>query len=451
MFTKLTYKHILMFAAITSFISCTEDTDYIEISDNFEDQKLKASLISLGGNLDYYIIPNSDDFASIPADPKNPINEHKVLLGKLLFHETGIGVNSKKDTHQKTYSCASCHHSGAGFQSGMKQGIGDGGMGFGIHGEARIMAPDFTDDMVDVQPIKSPTVLNSAYQKLMLWNGQFGATDQNIGTEANWTTGTPKEVNNLGFEGVETQAIAGLTVHRMGITETFCSDYGYDELFDKAFPEIDVKERYTLITAGLAIAAYERTLLANDTNFQNWLKGDVSAMTSNEKKGALLFFGKAQCFQCHSGPALNSEAFYALGMNDLSGSDIHGPAVDEATRKGRGGFTNNPADDYTFKVPQLYNLVDVQFFGHGASFTSVRDVVVYKNNANKENNSVTESSLAKGFVPLGLNDEEIDLITAFIEKSLVDRNLQRYNPTALPTGLCFPNADEVSRHDMGCN
>ncbi len=450
MFSKVTYKIFSLCIVMVFFSSCAEDTGYIEISSELEDQKLKDKLIALGGNLDYFVLPESDDFANIPADPNNPLTEAKVLLGKLLFHETGIGVNSKKEAHQKTYSCASCHHSAAGFQSGIKQGIGDGGMGFGLHGEARIMAPDFTADIVDVQPIKSPTVLNSAYQKLMLWNGQFGATDLNVGTEANWTVGTPKAVNHLGFEGVETQAIAGLTVHRMDINQTFCSTNNYEALFNDAFPEVDLAERYTLITAGLAIAAYERTLLANDTNFQNWLKGDTNAMTSNEKKGAALFFGKAQCFQCHSGPALNSEAFYALGMNDLSGDGVHG-TVDEANKKGRGGFTNNPSDNYSFKVPQLYNLADVEFFGHGASFTTIKEVIAYKNNALKENANVPISSLATEFSPLGLSEHEIDLLAEFIEKSLVDRNLQRYNPTSLPTGLCFPNADALSRQDMGCN
>ncbi len=81
------------------------------------------------------------------------VNEDKVLLGKLLFHETGIGVNSKVESHEATYSCSSCHHSAAGFQSGLQQGIGDGGMGFGLHGEARIMDSDFSSDLLDVQPI----------------------------------------------------------------------------------------------------------------------------------------------------------------------------------------------------------------------------------------------------------------------------------------------------------
>jgi cytochrome c peroxidase len=48
-------------------------------------------------------------------------------------------------------------------------------------------------------------------------------------------------------------------------------------------------------------------------------------------------------------------------MNALSGNDLHG-AVDEGTKKLRSSFTNNPNDNYKFKLPQLYNLADVAFF-----------------------------------------------------------------------------------------
>ena len=450
MFSNLSLKNFFFFLLSISFFSCSQDTEFIDISSTSEDLELQQRLLAISGDLNYFTLPESTDYANIPADPKNPITHEKVLLGKLLFHETGIGVSAKKESHKATYSCASCHHSAAGFQSGNIQGIGEGGMGFGMQGELRIIDPEYTSDLIDVQPIRSPTVLNSAYQKLMLWNGQFGATSDNIGTETNWTPDTPKETNNLGFEGIETQAIAGLGVHRMNIDKKFCEDFNYDVLFDNAFPEVDKSERYSLKNAGLAIAAYERTLLATNTNFQNWLKGDLNAMTEDEKKGALLFFGKAKCYECHNGPALNSEAFYALGMNDLAGANVHG-VIDEATKKGRGGFTNKTEDNYKYKVPQLYNLADVNFLGHGGNFTTVKDVITYKNNGVKQNSIVTTDALSDKFKPLGLNNEEIDLLTIFIEKSLYDNDLKRYNPTALPTGLCFPNADPVSREDMGCN
>ncbi|GAB5475427.1 MAG: hypothetical protein Mars2KO_35260 [Maribacter sp.] len=430
--------------------SCSVDSELLDIKVTAEDLALKEQLTELSGSLDFYILPESDDLENIPADPKNPLTAEKVLLGQLLFHETGLATNAKLEANKGTYSCASCHHSAAGFQSGIKQGIGDGGSGFGLFGEARKLTADYTAEMADVQPIKSPTVLNAAYQKVMLWNGQFGATGPNLGTESNWTPDTPKETNTLGFEGVETQAIAGLTVHRMSVTKEFLDDSGYTFLFDQAFPNLPEAERYTMTTTGLAIAAYERTLLANESNFQKWLKGSSNAMSIEEKKGAALFFGKANCYECHSGPALNSEAFYALGLGDLAEPAVP-ILVDEATKKGRGGFTKNPSDDYKFKVPQLYNLKDVNFFGHGGSLQSIKEIIVYKNRAVKESFDVSDEQLADQFIPLNLDLDEIEQLTQFVENSLQDKNLQRYEPSGLPTEMCFPNADRQSKEDLNCD
>jgi cytochrome c peroxidase len=57
-----------------------------------------------------------------------------------------------------------------GFKSGIRQGIGEGGVGF----DHRTVAAGVDPSTVDVQPVTSPTVLNTAYQEVMLWNGQFG-------------------------------------------------------------------------------------------------------------------------------------------------------------------------------------------------------------------------------------------------------------------------------------
>ncbi len=442
----LRFYRIIFCFTLLSAMSCASDDDYVSITPQSE---LELRLIELYGSKEAMTLPLSTDYNSIPSDVNNPITEAKVALGKLLFHETGLAKNPNMDESMNTYSCASCHHSKAGFQSGVKQGIGEGGVGFGVAGEGRHKDPIYLDSDMDVQPIRSPSVLNSAYQEVMLWNGQFGATGMNQGTEANWTVGTPKEKNNLGFEGVETQAIAGLDVHRLMVEEDFIFGSVYRDMFDAAFPDIAVEERYTNVTAGLAIAAYERTVLPNESPFQQWLRGNESALNASEMNGALLFFDKANCFACHSGPGLNGMDFHAIGMNDLSGNDVVND-VDDATKRGRGGFTGNPLDDYKFKTPQLYNLTDVGFFGHGGSFSTIREVVEYKNSAVKENTEVPQSALSPLFTQLNLTESEIDDIVAFLETALYDNNLSRYAPDELPSGNCFPNADDQSSIDMGC-
>ncbi|MEZ4422270.1 MAG: cytochrome c peroxidase [Gemmatimonadota bacterium] len=417
------------------------------------DQALEARLAEAapGGDLGFFRLPAGADLASIPQDPRNPLSPAKVELGRLLFHEPALLSAPKRPQGRSTASCASCHHARAGFQAGRRQGIGEGGMGFGVRGEARTRDPAYGLGDLDVQPIRSPSAMNAAYQSVMLWNGQFGALGPNAGTEAAWTAGTPKETNRLGYEGLETQAIAALGVHRLeGADSTLATRYPrYGELFAAAFPGQPIdRER-----AGLAIAAYERTLLADRAPFQRWLRGERGALSDAQKRGALVFFGRGRCATCHTGPALSSMAFYALGMGDLRGPDVFLDGGNELARPehlGRGGFTGRSEEMYAFKVPQLYNLADVGSLGHGATFPTVRAVIEYKNRAQAETGLVPSERLAEGFVPLGLTDEEIADLARFLEEALYDPELERYVPVALPSGACFPVNDPQGKADLGC-
>lgn len=446
---------LLVMTVVLFFSSCNMDGDdhIIDTGDvNYIDEELTEVLVQSGGSLGHYILPASDDLNSIPQDPKNPLSRAKVQLGKLLFHETALATASKFDESMSTYSCASCHHAAGGFQANLAQGIGDGGIGFGLDGGGRYINPHNAEVDIDVQPIRTPSALNIAYQTNVLWNGQFGATGINVGTEDQWKENTPIAENHLGFEGTEIQAIAGLNVHRFGfkIDEDFIMNTDYKELFDVAFGDISEMERYNSVTAGLAIAAYERTLLANQSPFQQWLKGDDRAMTSNEKQGAIAFFNNG-CGSCHNGPALNSMTFHAYGMGDLCDNQSAINATeDDGANLGRGGFTKVDEDRYKFKVPQLYNLRDSRFYGHGSSFTSVEDVVRYKNEGHAQNDRVPSNYLSSEFKSLSMNETEIQNITTFILSALHDPNLSRYEPEALPSGQCFPNNDALSKVDLGC-
>lgn len=438
----------LLFALLA--VGCQNDDTYTFAEEESLDNSLLNIINERLGSAELLVLPNND-YTRIPSDPKNKITLEKVRLGKFLFHETGLALAPKQEESKGTYSCASCHHAKAGFQSGLKQGIGEGGIGFGLFGENRVVNATYDLFNIDVQPLRSPTILNTAYQDVMLWNGQFGGTKSNIGTASEWTEGTPKENNHLGFEGVETQAIAGLGVHRLVIdSDMIISNHTYKDLFDQAFAEVIHSERYSKLNGALAIAAYERTVVASEAPFQKWLRGDTNAMSDTSKKGAVLFFGKGECYTCHSGPGLNGMDFHALGMSDFREDEIIG-SVTENDKKGRGGFTKNPEDDYKFKTPTLYNLKGLQFLGHGGSFNSIEEIIAYKNEGTPQNTDVPNSNLSPLFIPLGLTEEEISQLVFFIEEGLYDNNLNRFVPESLPTEQCFPNSDAQSKIDMGCD
>ncbi len=441
---------ILAFS-ILLFTACQSD-DQSGPSDL--DNALTAAILASPNinEIENLILPESNEFNKIPQDPNNRITAKKVELGKFLFHETGLAQNPKNEIGRGTYSCASCHNAAGGFQSGRFQAIGDGGIGFGpFMDRTRHML--YKEDDLDVQPIRTPSSLNIAYQTNVLWNGQFGATDLNEGTESQWTEDTPKEKNKLGYEGTETQAIAGLEVHRLVIEKELIESLGYLELFDEVFPEFPERARYTIETAGLAIAAYERTQLANESPFQEWLRGDYMALNAQQKRGAINFFDKGECATCHGGPSLANMEFHAIGMGDLftCPEEVFKTDANVPEILGRASFTGNAEDNYRFKVPTLYNLKDSPFYGHGSTFTNVRDVIDYKNNAIKQSTIVPDDALSEHFKPLNLTQSEIEDLEAFIVNALYDSNLERYVPESLPSGNCFPNADPLSKQVLGCN
>jgi cytochrome c peroxidase len=451
---KYTYLKIGILASI--LIGCTPKDELPNIGT--VDQELEDILTttSKGKGKDFYILPESNELSKIPQDPKNPLTLEKVELGKFLFHETALGQNPRNQVSYQTYSCASCHHAKAGFQACVSQGIGEGGVGFGTQGEKRAMNAAYKSADIDVQPIRSPSALNIAYQTNILWNGQFGGTNLNIGTEANWTVGTPKEQNNLGYQGTETQAIAGREVHRLIIDKILMTNIPtYKSLYEKAFEPASLLDKNKLkLNGSLAIAAYERTLLSNQAPFQQWLRGNYNAMTDQEKLGAKVFFSKGECASCHNGPSLANMEFHAIGMKDLKNgtyglSEVHNVTASTPEHKGRGGFTGKDEDMFKFKVPQLYNLKDSPFYGHGASFYTIMDVLKYKNSGVSENSNVPKAKLSEKFKPLNLSDTELAALEAFIKNGLWDPNLSRYIPKKLPSGLAFPNNDKQSRIDLG--
>lgn len=447
------FPFIVFLSVLLLMTSCQEDQATDLVTEDSLSIELRTILETKGG-LEYFTLPMSHDYDNIPQDPNNRISSEKISLGKKLFYETGLAMNPVMQEGMQTYSCATCHVPGASFQAGIRQGIGDGGMGIGISGEGRFPNPNYDESFLDIPPIRVPNNINVAYITNAAWDGKLGATAANVGTENLWVDDIFLETNHLGYTGVETQAIAGLEFHRMTIDPALIATTYYKDLFDFSFPEYPEEERYTFETAGLAIAAFERSLLTNQAPFQDWLRGNHSAMTNQQKQGAVLFFDKAGCNNCHTGPALNSNDFHAVGMGNLTGNSVIENFSDEEVMKrdkGRGGFTGNPADDYKFKTPQIYSLKNANFLGHGATFNSIRSVIEYKNNGIAQNTDVPNSQLSPEFKALNLTNEEIDALVDFVENALYDDNMGRYVTSSVASGNCFPNNDTQSQIDMNCN
>lgn len=449
------YKYIAVVLLVIGFLSCSKDVADGDIQDTLALKRQIGSL-SPSGSYKYYILPDQGDWANIPQDQRNPLTDVKVELGEMLFFETGLAMDAKFEGGMGTYSCASCHLPSAGMRPGAPQGIADGGIGMGINGENRLKLGEYQESDLDVQSARPLSLVNVAFVTNTFWNGQFGSDGANVGTEEVWDLLEETERNRLGFEAIETQNIEGIKVHRIQINKELLDHYGYTELFDASFPEIEVDNRYTQFAASLALSAYIRSIVADQAPFQSWLKGDMDAMTLQEKEGAALFFGKARCATCHYEKNLGSTEFHALGVKDMDQRSSYNAHASDPRNLGRGGFTRRPEDNFKFKVPGLYNVGDAPFYFHGASKVTLEEVIDYKIEAKSENIRVSDDLLSEKFLPLYDNGQKIlsaseqEALLSFLRGALRDPNLMRYQPDTILSGLCFPNNDFQSRIDLGC-
>jgi cytochrome c peroxidase len=428
---------------ILSLAICLADsgTAFASTSSNFLNHRLeqlvKTSAPDARG-LNYFILPDNTDLSSIPSDSNNVLTPQKVQLGKFLFHETALSINAANIKHWQHASCASCHFAQAGFRSNQLLALGTGGIGWN---KERRLDPNISYASIDKQKILAPSILNTAFQHVMLWDGRAGSNGVNQHEPYIKNT----YINRYGLDGLETQAIDGLSVHKMG-TAAISEISEYQRLFAEAFPDRPYvkNELEDLKRTGLAIAAYERTVLANQAPFQKWLKGDKSAMNDSELRGAITFFSST-CIKCHTGPNLAKDDFYAVGFQDHP-SEISGLNL------GRSSVSRRDRDDFKFKVPQLYNLVDSFPYGHGGSFDSLRDVVEYFSNGKPQKLATRYSNrLSIWFQPLNFSQEEVDDLVIFLSTGLRDPELLRYVPSEIPSGLCFPNNDPESRKALKCD
>ncbi|NNF36192.1 MAG: cytochrome-c peroxidase [Saprospiraceae bacterium] len=442
-------KQIFIITGIVCLVmACTKDRmpTLIEL-DNQLSQNIEGA--SPDGTLDYYVLPQ-DDLDAIPQDPKNPLTRDKVELGKFMFFDTGLAMGALKEEGLGTYSCASCHIPEAGFRPGNFQGVADGGIGFGLLGENRLRNTEYLENELDVQSARPLSMVNVAYVKNTFWNGQFGGGGVNVGTEGVWDLLEDTERNHQGFEGIETQNFEGLITHRITINKELLEDLGYLEMYDGVFGDVPEEDRYTIRTASFAFSAYIRSIISDKAPFQEWLQGNKRALSADEKNGAILFFGKAQCYNCHYQQNLGSLEFHALGVNDMDQIPSYNTSPDDRRNLGRGGFTLREEDNYKFKVPGLYNIGDSEHYFHGASKRTLEEVIEYKILAEGENPRVPEERISEKFNTLVLSETEKAQLLVFLKNGLRDPDLIRYQPTSVPSGSCFPNNDYQSRLDLGC-
>lgn len=153
----------------------------------------------------------------------------------------------------------------------------------------------------------------------------------------------------------------------------------YVELFGEVYRDDPYKPirsagDITYAHAADAIAAYENAALrADDSRFDQFLRGDIFALSLRELRGAILFYGEAQCASCHSGTFQTDHQFHAIAVPQIGPGK--GDGYDGHEDFGRERVTGNEADRYRFRTPSLRNVALTGPWGHDGAFDTLEGMV----------------------------------------------------------------------------
>ena len=317
--------------------------------------------------------------------------EEKVKLGRVLMFDKILSGN-------QNISCGTCHHSLTDTGDGLSLPVGEGGKGLGVTRSA-----DHDDDTIyERVPRNAPPVFNlgdNAFHTLF-HDGRVtvnSAFPSNCETPAGYNL--PEGLENVlacqamfpvtAFTEMRGQAgendIADATqLHgEDGVWDLLARRLqaipGYLPLFQAAYPEeVYDADDITYVHAANAISAFEGVAWrADNSPFDQYLRGDKKAMSENAQLGMELFYegdsnGHA-CAECHSGLYQTDLSFHAIAMPQIGAGRGSGPLGTEDF--GREQVTGEPNDILKFRTPTLRNVELTGPWGHSGAYNTLREVV----------------------------------------------------------------------------
>ena len=391
-----------------------------------------------------------------------------VALGQTLFFDKELSGN-------RDIACATCHSPGTAMGDGQSLAVGTGGSGVGpnrVLGSGRSFVPR-----------NAPTLLNAAIAvPYLFWDGRV------VGFVGGGQFETPAGValppglpNVLAAQAMFPVANRTEMRGESGDTDVFgkpneLAQFGdsqwveiwravmlrlmaipaYKTRFAAAFPGVP-SAQLGFQHAATAIAAFETQALTRlDTPFDRYLRRDDNAITAEQKRGAILFFGKATCSSCHNGPQLGAGNFVDVGVPQIGPGVGAEPPLD----LGRGALPGNEFYRFAFRVAPLRNVELTAPYFHDGAYPTLEAVVRHYNDARVALTEFDPSQLAPDVratyhgdattiaavlerldfrlqQPLRLNETERAELVAFL-KALTDpsaRSLDGLVPASVPSGL----------------
>jgi len=455
------------------------------------DKQLKAVLAANGftGTVD----------GSMTARLGRPINAKLQNLGRALFFDPILSLHNDN-------SCAGCHDPSAGFADSQSIAIGVQDVGM-IAGASRTGPRNQR---------RSPTIVNSVLYPSMMWDGRFFAPTGNpFDNSQGFTFPAPEGTTKFppNDPAVKTLAIAqahlpvtelkeqaGYTgtkgtlgaqwdqfddglgdpvpppdgsgyrnepIRAAVVARTNAAN-GYRKKFGVVFSDVAAGGPITFTMIAQALGEWEAGMVRADAPLDRFARGSLAAMTDDQKQGALLFFGKANCVACHSTSGTSNEMF-----SDFKFHNIGVPQIAPIFGVGKGNFifdgpgqnedfgleevTGNSSDRYKFRTAPLRNLARQPTFFHNGAFTDLAqairhhlDVITSARNYDPALNKVDkdlrsnmgpiEPVLARldplVANPIQLTDTEFNQLFTFLNDALLDPDDNKlFNCTERPIAL----------------
>ena len=403
----------------------------------------------------------------LPIGPAPVQPQALVDLGQALMFDKILSGN-------RDVACATCHHPSTHEGDGLSLSVGTGGTGLG---PSRTLGPGR-----QFVRRNAPSLLNDGLGLFYLfWDGRVARFLSSF----NGGPPVPGDVPNL----LSAQAMLPVLDRRemrgepgdrdvfgapnelaqiadsdsaavwQALMRRLLAIPEYVAKFNRAFPNTPTSA-LRFQQAAEALAAFQvAALTKTNSPFDRYLTHDDAALTTQQKRGAQLFFGTALCSSCHNGPLLGGNGFANAGVPQLGPGSPATPPLD----RGRADLPDQQFYQFAFRVAPLRNVELTAPYMHDGAFSTLDAVVRHYNDvpltlttydasqldpalrSTYHGDAATTDSVIRTLdfrlqTPLHLSDAELADLVAFL-KSLTDpsaRDLSALVPAAVPSGLPVP-------------
>lgn len=308
---------------------------------------LQAGTLKAGDpSLQKWLLPDE-----VPQPENNKLTPERIELGKKLFFDPRLSGDGNM-------SCATCHNPLFGWSDGLPTALGN---------KSKVLDR------------ASPVITNTAYNAVQMWDGRKRTLeDQAMG---------PME------------ATVEMNMNVSKLFDWLQKNKGYQVAFEKAYPGEGINQD----TLSKALASYERTIISNNSPFDQWVKGDAKAMTAQQVRGFEIFLeeNKGNCAACHGAPNFVDNGFHNLGLASYG---------KESPDMGRFGQLPLPRMKGAFKTPTLRDVTLSGPYFHDGSAATLMDVM-----QTYADHGYTEGNISPEVKKINLDKQDMQDLVAFMQ------------------------------------